>query len=182
MLRDVSDLLACPVCGRGFTLRPLALRCASGHSFDIARQGYVNLLPGGARPGTADTMEMVAARQAFLAAGHYAPLAGAIADLAAATVPAGPRPCVLDAGSGPGYYLAAVLDRLAARPSGPPAAACAGGPDGPRRPVRGRKMAPDPSAWPWTSLPVRCAGPHGPIPLSARSAGTPGGHSRCGTP
>jgi len=112
VLRDVSDLLACPVCGRGFTLRPPALCCASGHSFDIARQGYVNLLPGGARPGTADTAEMVAARQAFLAAGHYAPLAGAIADLAAATVPAGPQPCVLDAGSGPGYYLAAVLDRL----------------------------------------------------------------------
>jgi len=112
VLRDVSDLLACPVCGRGFTLRPPALRCANGHSFDIARQGYVNLLPGGARPGTADTAEMVAARQAFLAAGHYAPLAGAIADLAAATVPAGPQPCVLDAGSGPGYYLAAVLDRL----------------------------------------------------------------------
>lgn len=114
MLRDVSDLLACPVCGRGFTLRPPALRCPSGHSFDIARQGYVNLLPGGARPGTADTAEMVAARQAFLAAGHYAPLADAIARLAAAMVPAGPRPCVLDAGSGPGYYLAAVLDRLAA--------------------------------------------------------------------
>ena len=119
MLRDVSDLLACPVCGRGFTVRPAALRCASGHSFDIARQGYVNLLPGGARPGTADTAEMVAARQAFLTAGHYAPLAGAIADLAAATVAAGPRPCVLDAGSGPGYYLAAVLDRLAGRPAGP---------------------------------------------------------------
>jgi 23S rRNA (guanine745-N1)-methyltransferase len=119
VLRDVSDLLACPVCGRGFTLRPPAMRCASGHSFDIARQGYVNLLPGGARPGTADTAEMVAARQAFLTAGHYAPLAGAIADLAAATVAAGPRPCVLDAGSGPGYYLAAVLDRLAGRPAGP---------------------------------------------------------------
>ena len=119
MLRDVSDLLVCPVCGRGFTLSRPALRCAGGHSFDIARQGYVNLLPGGARPGTADTAEMVAARQAFLAAGHYAPLAAAIADLAAATVPPGLRPCVLDAGSGPGYYLAAVLDRLAARPPGP---------------------------------------------------------------
>jgi len=141
VLRDVSDLLACPVCGRGFILRPPALRCASGHSFDIARQGYVNLLPGGARPGTADTAEMVAARQAFLTAGHYAPLAGAIADLAAATVAAGPRPCVLDAGSGPGYYLAAVLDRLAGRPeatdlpawSGPGAPAVnAGSPTGDR--------------------------------------------------
>ena len=141
MLSDVSGLLACPVCGRGLALAPgpsssalrpsSALRCGNGHSFDIARQGYVNLMPGGARPGTADTAEMVWARQAFLAAGHYAPLADAVAALAAAAVPpvsgppvpgpaasgsAAPRRCVLDAGSGPGYYLAAVLDRLRALP------------------------------------------------------------------
>jgi len=128
VLRDVSDLLACPVCGRGFTLRPPALRCASGHSFDIARQGYVNLLPGGARPGTADTAEMVAAREAFLSAGHYAPLAAGVAALAASAWPrpSGPtRPCVLDAGAGPGYYLAAVLDRIRGRPGGTDAAGLA---------------------------------------------------------
>ena len=43
-----------------------ALRCAAGHSFDIARQGYVNLVPG-----RADTPEMVEARDAFLRAGHF---------------------------------------------------------------------------------------------------------------
>jgi len=120
---------------------PSVLRCGNGHSFDVARQGYVNLMMGHARPGTADTAEMVTARQAFLAAGHYAPLADALAGLAAAVVPprpdepavvppasgepgapdrpagpAGAPPCVLDAGSGPGYYLAAVLDRLRALP------------------------------------------------------------------
>ena len=126
MLSDVCGLLACPVCGRGFPLPPVApapsaLRCGNGHSFDIARQGYVNLMAGGTRPGTADTAEMVTARQAFLAAGHYAPLAEAVAGLAAAAVPpvpgaAGAAACVLDAGSGPGYYLAAVLDRLRGRP------------------------------------------------------------------
>jgi 23S rRNA (guanine745-N1)-methyltransferase len=168
VLRDVSDLLACPVCGRGFTLRPPALRCASGHSFDIARQGYVNLLPGGARPGTADTAEMVAARQAFLAAGHYAPLADAIAGLAAATVPAGPRPCVLDAGSGPGYYLAAVLDRLAGRPSGPagPAAEAGARPAGLAMDISARALRRAARAHPaigavgwdtWRPFPVRDA-------------------------
>ena len=168
VLRDVSDLLACPVCGRGFTLRPPALRCANGHSFDIARQGYVNLLPGGARPGTADTAEMVAARQAFLAAGHYTPLAGAIADLAAATVPAGPRPCVLDAGSGPGYYLAAVLDRLAGRPSGPagPPAEAGPGPAGLAMDISARALRRAARAHPaigavgwdtWRPFPVRDA-------------------------
>jgi 23S rRNA (guanine745-N1)-methyltransferase len=104
------------VCGRELTLGPSALRCADGHSFDIARQGYVNLMPGGARPGTADTAEMVAAREAFLSAGHYAPLAEAVADLAAGSVPPAGPAAVLDAGAGTGYYLAAVLDRL-----GPPA-------------------------------------------------------------
>jgi 23S rRNA (guanine745-N1)-methyltransferase len=100
------------------------LRCANGHAFDVARQGYVNLMPGGARPGTADTTEMVADRAAFLGAGHYAPLAQALGDLARAdradladlaSADVG-GPVMLDAGAGTGYYLAAVLDRL-----GPPA-------------------------------------------------------------
>jgi 23S rRNA (guanine745-N1)-methyltransferase len=107
------------VCGADFALGPSALRCAEGHSFDIARQGYVNLMPGDARPGTADTAEMVAARGAFLSAGHFAPLAGAVADYAATWIPPGSAR-VLDAGAGTGYYLTAVLDRL-----GPPAAGLA---------------------------------------------------------
>jgi 23S rRNA (guanine745-N1)-methyltransferase len=122
VLSDVCELLACPLCGSAFRLLPSALRCAGGHSFDIARQGYVNLMPGGARPGTADTAEMIAAREEFLSAGHYAPLARMVADLAAAAVPSGPAPAsVLDAGAGTGYYLGAVLDRLRSRP-GPPGA------------------------------------------------------------
>lgn len=109
MLSDVAGLLTCPICGAEFQPPASALRCANGHSFDIARQGYVNLLPGGAKPGTADTAEMVEARHAFLSAGHFAPLASLIGDLAASAAPAGG--CVLDAGAGTGYYLRAVLDR-----------------------------------------------------------------------
>jgi 23S rRNA (guanine745-N1)-methyltransferase len=75
----------------------------------VARQGYVNLMPGGARPGTADTPQMVADRARFLGTGHYAPLASALAERAAA---AGEHPAVLDAGAGTGYYLATVLERL----------------------------------------------------------------------
>jgi 23S rRNA (guanine745-N1)-methyltransferase len=121
VLDTVAGLLACPVCGAGFALGPSALRCGSGHSFDVARQGYVNLMPGGARPGTADTAEMVAARAAFLGAGHYAPLASAVSDLAAgatAGLAVEGRPAVLDAGAGTGYYLAAVLARLGSGSAG----------------------------------------------------------------
>jgi 23S rRNA (guanine745-N1)-methyltransferase len=117
MLSDVAGLLTCPACGSDFQPPASALRCANGHSFDIARQGYVNLLPGGAKPGTADTADMVQARHAFLSAGHFAPLARLIADLAASSAPEGG--CVLDAGAGTGYYLRAVLDRLPAIEPGP---------------------------------------------------------------
>ena len=71
---EALPFLRCPVCGAGFSVgRPLPA-VFNGHTYDVAHQGYVNLLPGGARPGTADTAEMVAAREAFLAAGHFAGL------------------------------------------------------------------------------------------------------------
>ncbi|MEV4655288.1 putative RNA methyltransferase [Micromonospora sp. NPDC049301] len=78
--------LRCPVCGEPLaeatagTAR--ALRCPRRHSFDIARQGYVNLLAGRA-PHAGDSAEMVAARADFLAAGHYDVISAALA--AAAT-------------------------------------------------------------------------------------------------
>jgi 23S rRNA (guanine745-N1)-methyltransferase len=103
-------LLACPLCGAGLTPAGGALRCEARHSFDIARQGYVSLLTGGPRAGSADTAEMVAARDAFLRAGHYAPLVSELARTAAGVCP--PDGTVLDAGTGTGHYLAAVLDAL----------------------------------------------------------------------
>lgn len=130
MLGPVVPLLACPVCGSGLTgTGPLV--CASGHAYDVARQGYVSLLPGGRAPA-GDDAAMVAARADFLAAGHYAPLTTAL--LAAAPPALGPSPgrpaggapgrpageaaagwsagVVLDVGAGTGAHLAAVLDAV----------------------------------------------------------------------
>ncbi len=116
MLDDVLGWLRCPHCGRQLTRAGGSLRCGAGHSFDIARRGYVSLLQPGARGG-GDTAAMVRAREEFLATGHFAPVAAALADAAAAATGRETRPsrepgCVLDAGAGTGYYLAAVLDRL----------------------------------------------------------------------
>ena len=83
------------------------LRCGEGHSFDIARQGYVNLVPG---PG--DSAEMVEAREAFLAAGHSAASSEALAEEAAGGEAPGR---VVDLGAGTGHYLARVLDALPER-------------------------------------------------------------------
>ncbi len=111
MLADVVHMLRCPHCGGDLELGEGTARCAAGHSFDVARQGYLNLLPGNARTGTADTAAMVRARVDFLASGNYAPIAEAVADAAVAASPGGDA---IDLGAGTGYYLAAVLERLPA--------------------------------------------------------------------
>ena len=110
--------LLCPVCRT--TLRSgddgaRTLVCGAGHSFDAAKQGYFNFLVGKGTVFEADTADMVAARFDFLSAGHYQPLADAVADLAAPALAAVPgrRPTVLDAGTGTGHYLRTVLDRVA---------------------------------------------------------------------
>lgn len=113
MLEDVAPLLRCPHCGGDLTLDGAVVHCRSGHSFDVARQGYVNLLPGDAQAGTADTAAMVQARERFLGAGHYAPVVDAVA-AAGARALTGADGCAVDLGAGPGNYLAAVLDRLPA--------------------------------------------------------------------
>ncbi|MEU8383354.1 putative RNA methyltransferase [Streptosporangium sp. NPDC048865] len=107
MLDDVVGHLACPVCRGPLELGDRVLRCALGHGFDVARQGYVSLLTGSRVPGTADSAAMVAARDAFLAAGHYAPLAEAVAGACRPGAKA-----VADAGAGTGHYLARALDGL----------------------------------------------------------------------
>ncbi|MFH8340509.1 putative RNA methyltransferase [Streptomyces sp. AM6-12] len=109
-LTPFLDLLRCPAC-RAPRLRPApgALRCPAGHTFDIARPGYVGLLTG-ARATSGDDAPMVRARERFLATGAYAPLRRAVARLAADGRPE--RATVVDAGCGTGYYLAGVLDRL----------------------------------------------------------------------
>jgi 23S rRNA (guanine745-N1)-methyltransferase len=103
MLADVLPYLRCPVCGQALVEHGTAVRCPRGHSFDRARQGYVQLTAGPvAHAG--DPAGMVAARVAFLAAGHYDFLSRALAGVAPA---AG---LVIDVGGGTGQHLAAVLD------------------------------------------------------------------------
>ncbi|WFE98066.1 putative RNA methyltransferase [Micromonospora sp. WMMD987] len=107
--------LRCPVCAGPLAAATdaRALRCPRRHSFDLARQGYVNLLTGRA-PHAGDTPAMVAARADFLAAGHYDVISAALAEAAAHAGAAGlgAYPLVVDAGAGTGRHLAAVLAAL----------------------------------------------------------------------
>lgn len=100
------EVLECPHCHHPLGLSDRTLSCPSGHSFDLARAGYVSLLTGApATSGDDDTMAR--ARDSFLATGAYAPLREAIAELAPDT-----SGRVLDIGGGTGYYLAGLLDEL----------------------------------------------------------------------
>jgi 23S rRNA (guanine745-N1)-methyltransferase len=112
VLPEVVAQLRCPVCAGPLADAGAALRCGAGHAFDVARQGYVNLVTG--RPGLpGDTAEMIAARAEFLSAGHYAPLSAALAALAAARAPA--SGLVVEIGAGTAHHLGAVLDGLPGR-------------------------------------------------------------------
>lgn len=102
----VVDRLACPICQDALTMTASALSCTAGHSFDIARQGYVCLFDGRSRANTGDTAAMVAARERFLGTGHYLPVARAVSD---AVTPEAAGLCV-DLAGGTGYYLATVVD------------------------------------------------------------------------
>jgi 23S rRNA (guanine745-N1)-methyltransferase len=104
LLAEVVPFLRCPVCGGDLAVAGAGLRCPRGHTFNRARQGYVDLTSRSLRH-QGDGPEMVAARAAFLAAGHFGFIS---AGLAAAT-PSGPG-LVVDVGAGTGTHLAAVLD------------------------------------------------------------------------
>jgi 23S rRNA (guanine745-N1)-methyltransferase len=108
-LDPVLPILRCPVCGETLARVGSSLRCPERHSFDIARHGYASLLSDG-RARSGDDAPMARARLSFLAAGHFAPIRDAVADLAARA--ARPPATVLEVGCGTGYYLAGALDAL----------------------------------------------------------------------
>lgn len=135
------ECLSCPVCNEPFYFDEFGtgvatagtLRCDRGHAFDFAKQGYVNLVPGGKLVHTADDDQMVTARARFHANGHYAGLAERIAEIvgeglwreagsevgseapaAAQSAPDTRERYIADVGAGTGYYAAAIAERAEA--------------------------------------------------------------------
>ncbi|MBJ8471284.1 methyltransferase domain-containing protein [Acinetobacter pittii] len=101
-----KQILMCPICRQPLNLTERTWRCEQGHSYDVAKQGYVNLHvvqhKHSKNPG--DTPESVDARRAFLQGGYYQPLQQAVvALLKQLDVKA-----ILDIGCGEGYYTSAM--------------------------------------------------------------------------
>ncbi|MEO1287953.1 MAG: putative RNA methyltransferase [Chloroflexota bacterium] len=100
----MNTIFQCPVCQASLNRAERQYQCPNGHSFDIAREGYVNLLLANQKkskdPG--DSKAMIRSRKAFLAEGHYQPLAESIVAIIEQIEIN--KPIILDAGCGEGYY------------------------------------------------------------------------------
>lgn len=107
----------CPICGKNLQRHEREYACENRHSFDIARQGYVNLLTvqqkRSLHPG--DTREQVLSRSAFLDGNFYEPIADALCKTALELGAQGP---VLDVGCGEGYYCTKLANALKAELTG----------------------------------------------------------------
>ena len=94
--------LLCPICGQPLQSLDRQYRCDRNHCFDVARQGYVNLLTvqqkHSLNPG--DTREQVLSRREFLEAGYYAPIGETLIHTARELGISGQ---ILDVGCGEGY-------------------------------------------------------------------------------
>jgi SAM-dependent methyltransferase len=115
--RPGHGLLRCPICRLDLTAAAGALACRNRHSFDLAREGYVNLLRARRhRPSLGgDRSEQLQHRESFLNAGHFDAVAATIAKRVRRYGAEPVAGCwrVVDAGSGTGYHLsriAAMLD------------------------------------------------------------------------
>ena len=106
------SLFICPVCGMALAREERTYACPAGHRFDIASEGYVNLLTANQKhakePG--DDKNMVRARSRFLSKGYYDPLLHALEALAVELPKA--RPVLLDSGCGEGYYTQGIYTAL----------------------------------------------------------------------
>jgi len=109
-----ADNLACPLDGVRLESYKKQLVCENGHTFDIARQGYVNLLlvqhKRSKQPG--DSKAMVLARTNFLNTGIYQAIADKLTETVSALIINDKDCCILDAGCGEGYYFDVLLNHL----------------------------------------------------------------------
>lgn len=102
----VKNMFICPVCKSQLNIDGRTYICENGHSFDIAKQGYVNLLPVNKKhsdfPG--DSRDMVSARRDFLESGKYECFSQKLNELVCECFSDSQKLSILDIGCGEGYY------------------------------------------------------------------------------
>ncbi|MFG1813139.1 putative RNA methyltransferase [Kribbella sp. NPDC049174] len=113
---DLVAVLRCPVCGDALALNDRTARCPRGHSYDLAKQGYLNLLPSASTGIDGDSAAMIGARTVFLGGRHYAPIRDALILTAASDgLQVDGEELVVEVGAGTAYYLAGLVGATAGR-------------------------------------------------------------------
>lgn len=103
-MSDFSFSFSCPVCGCFLEKDGGSLRCANGHCYDIAKQGYVNLLQSqkSSSKRHGDDKLMVKSRSDFLDRGYYNKLADSLTALLCENAFTGMK--LIDLGCGECFY------------------------------------------------------------------------------
>lgn len=109
--------LLCPHCREYLQPEQRQYVCLAGHAFDLARDGYLNLLParGLSSRLSGDSPDMIRARRRFLDRGYYQPLSEATNTMIASAVgtsDVSQSLSILDAGCGEGYFLGRLQSAL----------------------------------------------------------------------
>ena len=109
----MSTIFRCPVCCKKLT-KDKSYICENGHSFDIAKEGYVNLhiAKGKSNVISGDDKDMVKARTDFLSKGYYAPLKDEVCSVISDSAIS--CPILFDSGCGEGYYTSFYSDVVTA--------------------------------------------------------------------
>ncbi len=100
----MKTVYACPKCKGGLSLLDRCYKCEAGHNFDLAKEGYVNLLMGKGSGTHGDNREMLLSRQTFLDYGYYRRMANAVSDYLIEYGVVNGKCRLLDIGCGEGYY------------------------------------------------------------------------------
>jgi 23S rRNA (guanine745-N1)-methyltransferase len=106
----------CPICQHALVREERQYRCANGHCFDVAKEGYLNLLPANRKHSSSpgDDRQMLRNRREFLERGHYRALAERLAEACATEHRrlSGHPFALLDTGCGEGYYTGLIAEDL----------------------------------------------------------------------
>lgn len=113
-MTNLFDILICPVCGLALRRENRSLLCQTGHTFDIAKSGYVNMLPPGKEKNarTGDEKDMVRARVDFLGKGYYGGISSAAVEVIAEYLGNCDSAVLCDMGCGEGWHTCRIAGEL----------------------------------------------------------------------